>query len=53
MPRKRLKALLGSVNAKVGKRIDPYFDFEAKTLNPVDAKLNEYRKTIRAILRTP
>lgn len=47
----RRKALLRSVEAKVGKRIDSYFDFEPDLLSPDLAKLNDYRKMIRQIIR--
>lgn len=51
LPQQRLKALLATANAKVGKRIDPYFDFIPETLSPDETELNDYRKTIRGLLR--
>ncbi len=46
----RRDALWKSVKAKVGKYIDPWFDFMPETLSPEDARLNEYRKTLHRLV---
>ena len=47
----RRAALLRRVQARVGKQIDPWFDFQPDQLSAEDAKLNDYRKQIHRMVR--
>lgn len=47
----RRKALLQHVQAKVGKYIDEFYDFEPDAITNEQAKLNKYRKQIRRMVR--